>query len=381
MSKRRPWFSFYVADYFRDTFDLRSDESGVYLTLLGVAWEREDCALPNDMKWMQRALAAHLSDMHGNRFNRVVPPLLERFFELGEDGKFRNKRLTKEREKSENLSGKQRENVEKRWAQTRENKDLADTAVIPARAFLQSQSQSHKEGPPPPSGDGPPTQGFAEPVEEKRPSRMEPVDGFQLPTSYVRRAADADVTVDDLARWFDGWKLEAIERCLVAGDWDAVWAGEFERRLADRKPKAKPRVVLSKGDPPPKRPKTLLPDTWRANPRDRAFAQEHGFDPDAVESHFRDVWTAGQYKHADHDATFRNFIRSEASKGRQHHGKATAHLPAQGRRGGSLLDAADRFEAELDRRIAAAEADERRLGALEADYADGQAAVLILPPK
>jgi hypothetical protein len=34
------------------------------------------------MAWLKRALAACASDMHGNRFNRLVPPLLNRFFEL-----------------------------------------------------------------------------------------------------------------------------------------------------------------------------------------------------------------------------------------------------------------------------------------------------------
>jgi uncharacterized protein YdaU (DUF1376 family) len=98
------------------------------------------------MKWLQRALASCVNDMHGNRFNRLVPPLLERFFVLGEDGKFRNKRLTKEREKSEKFSEKQKENVGKRWSKTKETNELADTNVIPARALhSQLHSQSKKD--------------------------------------------------------------------------------------------------------------------------------------------------------------------------------------------------------------------------------------------
>jgi uncharacterized protein YdaU (DUF1376 family) len=140
----RPWMPLYVADYLADTLDLRADETGVYLLMLMIAWRRPDGALPNDMKWLQRALSSCARDMHGNRFNRLVPPLLERFFVLGEDDKFRNKRLTKEREKAEKFSEKQRENVNKRYADKSKNNDLADTNVVPARAS-QSQSQSQRK--------------------------------------------------------------------------------------------------------------------------------------------------------------------------------------------------------------------------------------------
>jgi uncharacterized protein YdaU (DUF1376 family) len=136
----------YVADYLADTLDLRTDETGVYLLMLMIAWRRPDGALPNDMKWLQRALSSCASDMHGNRFNRLVPPLLSRFFILGEDGKFRNKRLTKEREKAEKFSEKQKETAGKRWCKDNKNNDVADANAMPARASQsQPQSQSQKE--------------------------------------------------------------------------------------------------------------------------------------------------------------------------------------------------------------------------------------------
>src|SRR5215467_12034244 len=92
----RPWMPLYIADYLADTFDLRSEEHGIYLLLLAICWRRSDGALPNDMVWLKRALGACASDIHGNRFNRVVPALLKRFFTLSEDGKLHNKRLVTE---------------------------------------------------------------------------------------------------------------------------------------------------------------------------------------------------------------------------------------------------------------------------------------------
>lgn len=129
-----------MTDYLTDTLDLSVEEHGFYLLLMMLAWRRPNCDLPNDMKWLKRSLAHCAADLHGNRFNRVVPTLLHRFFVLDVDGMWRQQRLVYEREKSEKFSGKQKENVEKRWARHRTIKALADTSVIPARA---RQSQSH----------------------------------------------------------------------------------------------------------------------------------------------------------------------------------------------------------------------------------------------
>jgi uncharacterized protein YdaU (DUF1376 family) len=131
----RPWFPLYVGDYLTNTHDLTTEEHGCYLLLLMRAWQRADNALPNDMAWIRSALP----HMHGHVLNRLVPPILQRFFTLGADDKWRNKRLDDERQKSDKRSANQRQNVGKRWSQSRKNNELADTNVIP------SHSQSHKE--------------------------------------------------------------------------------------------------------------------------------------------------------------------------------------------------------------------------------------------
>ena len=135
----RPWFAFYPNDFRADTLDLDMDQIGAYVLLLMLAWRRDDCALPNDMGWLKKSLKSCVADFHGHTFNRIIPKLLERYFELGADDKWRNKRLTLERQKSDKLSAKQRQNVGKRWSKYRETNELTDTDAIP------SQSQSHKE--------------------------------------------------------------------------------------------------------------------------------------------------------------------------------------------------------------------------------------------
>jgi uncharacterized protein YdaU (DUF1376 family) len=117
--------------YLADTLDLTDSEHGLYLLMLIIAWRRPDCALPDDMDALKRVLGGCCRGLHGNHFNRTVPGLLKRFFELGEDGKWHQKRLEKERDFLRKRSRNASENVRKRWAKAKSANGLADTMVIP----------------------------------------------------------------------------------------------------------------------------------------------------------------------------------------------------------------------------------------------------------
>jgi uncharacterized protein YdaU (DUF1376 family) len=134
----------YIADYIADTVHLSAEQSGIYITLLMLAWRRPDGTIPDDMKWLQRSLSVCLADMHGNRFNRLVRPLLEHYFEKNSEGNWAQKRLGKELEKSRKFSRKQKENIEKRWAKTKENNDLTDTNAIP-ESYPRARDTSHSQ--------------------------------------------------------------------------------------------------------------------------------------------------------------------------------------------------------------------------------------------
>lgn len=127
----------YVADYLLDTRELSTEQHGVYLLLLMLAWRRPNGCLPNDHKWLK----ANLPDMHGRTYNHLVLPMLEKFFVLNEEGEYENKRLLKEIETTTKLSRKQSEKASKRWAESKENKEIADAAAMPSHSH--SHSHSH----------------------------------------------------------------------------------------------------------------------------------------------------------------------------------------------------------------------------------------------
>jgi uncharacterized protein YdaU (DUF1376 family) len=134
----RPWFPLFVADYRSGTLDLSPEQHGCYLLLLMAAWQRADNALPNDTQWLRAVLPA----MHGHAFNRIVPPLLTRFFKLGADDCWRNARLDLERQKTDKRSASAKQNAGKRWGQASEINDIANAAAM----LPQSQSQQERTG-------------------------------------------------------------------------------------------------------------------------------------------------------------------------------------------------------------------------------------------
>ena len=196
----RPWMPLYVGDYLTDTLDLSTEEHAVYMLLLMIAWKRGG-TIPNDMKFIKRSLETCVSDMHGNRFNRLVPTILNRFFHLDDSGDFRNKRLEKELETAEKFSEKQKENANKRWSKNKENNKIENANALPACA-LQSQSQLHRD---------------------TSVSLQNPRKGTRLPADWQPRPEDCGAMArQELPKFRDYWIAKPGKDGLKT-DWDATW--------------------------------------------------------------------------------------------------------------------------------------------------------------
>lgn len=80
-----------------DTQHLSAAEFGAYMLTLIVAWRDPDCSLPNDPAYLGRITRSPKS------WTRVGPVVMA-FWTLGEDGRYRQRRLTQERLRAANLA-------------------------------------------------------------------------------------------------------------------------------------------------------------------------------------------------------------------------------------------------------------------------------------
>ena len=139
---RLPFMPFYPADFAADTMDLTTEQIGAYFLLILHSWRLSEGSLPNDMEWLKRVLPK----MHGHTFNKLVPPLLNRFFFLNENRRWENKRVSKERQKADKLSANQSQNARKRWDAVNKNKGLPDAAAMPLQLQPQLQDNINPNG-------------------------------------------------------------------------------------------------------------------------------------------------------------------------------------------------------------------------------------------
>src|SRR5215469_4304133 len=117
----RPWMPFYVNDFQIDTTGLTADERGVYITMVCLAWRSGDGSVSGDMEELKTVLQNIIADFHGLTFNRVVPKLLDRYFEKRAGGRFYQPGVEKQLRIARELSEKQSRNAKERWSQDRKN--------------------------------------------------------------------------------------------------------------------------------------------------------------------------------------------------------------------------------------------------------------------
>lgn len=96
MAKTNTWMPFYVADYYRDTEHLTTEQHGAYFLLIMAAWSRGG-SLPNDAR--QLASICRMTKFSWQKSENI----LRTFFEIS-DGFWTHRRVVRELERSKSLS-------------------------------------------------------------------------------------------------------------------------------------------------------------------------------------------------------------------------------------------------------------------------------------
>jgi uncharacterized protein YdaU (DUF1376 family) len=140
----------YWQDFRDKTLDLDASEIGVYMTLIGFAWNNGKGCVPGDMRQLKLMLQRAIANFHGHAFNRIVPKLIERYFDLGDDGNYYQSRVVKELEKMKRMAERHSNAASKRWAndeQTLDKRPTNDgqTPDKPSANYAQTSDKSPAE--------------------------------------------------------------------------------------------------------------------------------------------------------------------------------------------------------------------------------------------
>lgn len=135
MSTASPAIPLFGDAYIADTRHLSLEEHGAYLTLMMIAWRAEDCSLPDD-----DARIARMLGVTAKKWAKLKPTVMS--FWCLEDGRWTQKRLSKERQYVAKKSKQNAESANARW----NSKPLKTNDVDDANA---SPAQCERNAPPP----------------------------------------------------------------------------------------------------------------------------------------------------------------------------------------------------------------------------------------
>jgi len=148
------WMPFYVGDYLRDTMGLTAEEHGIYMLLLMHYWSEKE--LTDDLSTLLVVTRQQLGT------DQVLQKILNKFF-IHENGRYIQKRIQAEIEKSEKIREKNQKNAQKRWGNAKpvpngcQNDAKYDAKPVPNRCYPhphphpQSKIQSEEEEASPPA--------------------------------------------------------------------------------------------------------------------------------------------------------------------------------------------------------------------------------------
>jgi uncharacterized protein YdaU (DUF1376 family) len=201
MSGAAPAIPLFGDAYIADTRHLSLEEHGAYLSLIMIAWRAEDCSLPDDDARLARVLG-----ITTKKWAKLKPDVMA-FWAL-DDGRWTQKRLTKERLFVAKKSKQNAESANARWnAKSLETNDASDANASP--------TQCERNAPPP---------SLSKKEESKKVTASS--DAALAFSGSVIRLTDMD-----LKRWAKAYDLLDVPALLQSrDDWLANDADERTRK-------------------------------------------------------------------------------------------------------------------------------------------------------
>lgn len=165
-----------------DTYHLSAAEFGAYVRLLMVAWRRPGCNLPDDDGYLAKSAGA------SPRHWVTLRPVVMAFWDKGEDGLFRQKRLTGEHTYA---TAKRVQRSQAGTASALKRKKTASTDVAPSlvRSYQQPTLPIKKEGS---------SLGSSEP---KDPPSRDLLGSEEPPSKYAFEGKVVRLTHKDFSTW------------------------------------------------------------------------------------------------------------------------------------------------------------------------------------
>jgi uncharacterized protein YdaU (DUF1376 family) len=373
------WIPIDIQAFVADTMDFDEAATGAYWLLILHYYQQQKGCVAND-----RILATVTKS--ANRWKKYKSLVLSRF-EI-RNGRLWHPRCEEEIAKAKQLISEKSEHAKKaaagRWGNAR-----GDARAMPEHNPSNARAMpEHMPEDSPSNAPGMHTYNNKERKKEERPpngglkKKENPPDGgardppprildHPIPPDFSLSSEDLSRCMNDGADppwvWnvFNNWKAGVTEAGVLHSDWKAAWWRRWEKSKPPSEPaRPKPRLVVSGGSAAAR--KTVLPDDWQPNANNAAICAEEGYDLDAMAQHFRDVCGANGYRYINHHLAFSNFIRNQKNFTRGNgYGKAATTR-------GSIIDAADRAIANIDRQIA-------EIRAAEGNVAGGETPVPKLP--
>lgn len=349
-----PWFGLNIKDFIANTTRLNTEAKGAYLMLLLDYYEQEE-GPPDDDEVL--ATITGLSIATWQRHAKVIRPLFSVV-----NGRLYQQRTVEEIAKGHARHSSSMKGVEAAAAaraarkglppppdtkKTREDHRPSSSEDDHQESSRSTHKHKHsiekKEGAP----DVAPARAPESEAEEKKEALQEegllPAD-FAIPGSKIITYQSDGYVAREIAEVLDSFKRYHEAAGTFSPDWQGSWDKWWERKKPALVVKAKPRIEVTKKIAKP------IPPDWTPNAGHHELALDLGLKCREVEDIFRDYCASSGKKYIDHDAAFRGFLRNQPNFNR---GKPNGKAPGPDR---SIVNAAVRRDADLDREIAALEA-------------------------